>query len=394
MSTFVFYYQLAVTLVLGLTLLNLLLNLLVFRSLKNGVPSERPLVSVLVPARNEAARIGPCARSLAAQTYEPLEVLILDDNSEDNTAEVLFQNGYGQGRFRLLKGSPLPAGWTGKAWACQQLAAAAKGEYLLFTDADTEHAPETVASAMALALRTRADLLSAWPRLRTLTLGEKLVVPLIHLLAVALYPHVFVHLFQRIPWIARKLPEQWLRSLGGANGQFLLFRREAYDAIGGHNAVRAHMVEDVALGREIAQRIGRGMRLANCDGSELVDCRMYTSFAEVWSGFTKNLRPAFEGALGVFLGAGIVQMCCFWLPFVLLFTGQCLWAAWQVGVIYLIRFILAARMRTSWVGALLHPLGHALAMGIALNSWRRSVGAGLEWKGRVYEGKQRSSLGL
>lgn len=391
MSDFVFYYQAAVALVLVFCLLNLLLNLLVFRSLGKGTPKVSPFVSVLVPARNEATRIGPCASSLAAQNYEGLEILILDDNSEDDTSEVLRRMGYveGQGRLRLLKGSPLPDGWTGKAWACQQLAAQAKGDYLLFTDADTEHSPDTVKSAVALALETKADLLSAWPRLRTLTLGEKLVVPLIHLLAVALYPHVPVHFLQANKWFAKWVPEKWLRSLGGANGQFLLFRKEAYEAIGGHGSVRAHMVEDVALGREIARRLGHCMRLINCDGSRFVDCRMYESFPEVWSGFTKNLRPAFEGSLGLFLGTGAMQFCCFFLPFICLFTGQWHWALVQVSLIYAIRLILALRMRTSWVGALLHPLGHALAMAIALNSWRRSMGAGLEWKGRVYEGNAR-----
>lgn len=387
MNDYLFCYQIAVTLVLAFTLLNLALNLLVFGSLKKSNSPVTPRVSVLVPARNEAHRIGPCARSLAAQAYGPLEVLILDDNSEDDTSGVARQYGYteGQGRLRLLKGTPLPAGWTGKAWACQQLAQAATGEYLLFTDADTEHAPETVASAMGLALRTRADLLSAWPRLRTFTLGEKLVVPLIHLLAVALYPHVTIAVLQRLPALAKHLPGKWLRSLGGANGQFILFKRTAYEAIGGHASVRAHMVEDVALGREIAERIGQGMRLVNCDGSPMVDCRMYESFPEVWSGFTKNLRPAFEKSLGAFLGFGVLQFCCFLLPFGLLASGQWKWAAVQVAMIYMVRAILAARLRTSWVSVLLHPVGHLLALLIALNSWRRSVGAGLEWKGRLYE---------
>lgn len=385
MDKWLFYYQLGVTAVLVFTLLNLLANLLVFRSLRQGTPSQLPRVSVLVPARNEARRIAPCAQSLAAQTYANLEIIILDDNSEDDTSAVLRRCGYGeQGRLRLVQGLPLPSGWTGKAWACRQLADLAKGDFLLFTDADTEHRPETVISAVAMALDTKADLLSAWPRLRTFTLGEKLVVPLIHLLAVALYPHLVIWALQKVPALASRLPKSLLRSLGGANGQFLLFKREAYNLIGGHESVRLHMVEDVALGREIAERIGTGLRLINCDGSLLVDCRMYENFREVWNGFTKNLRPAFENALGVFVGFGVLQFCCFLLPFVWLFTSQWRWALLQTSLIYLVRLILCVRLRSSWVGMLLHPLGHLLALGIALNSWRRSLGAGLEWKGRTY----------
>ena len=211
------------------------------------------------------------------------------------------------------------------------------------------------------------------------------MIPVIHIMAVALFPHALIALLQGNPRRAKKLPARFLRALGGANGQFLLFKKRAYDAIGGHAAVRGHLVEDVAHGREVAQRIGEGMRLVNCDASKLVDCRMYSSFREVWDGFSKNAWPAFENSHALWWIIGVTQFSAFFLPFALaFFPSQRPAALVEVVLIYVLRVVLTARMRTSWLGCLLHPLGHALAMAIAVNSWRLSSGKGVTWKGRVY----------
>jgi chlorobactene glucosyltransferase len=228
--------------------------------------------------------------------------------------------------------------------------------------------------------------LSAWPRLMTGSWSEKLIIPMIHLLALAVYPHALLLFFQARPTIAARMPRRLLRALGAANGQFLLFKRESYERIGGHASVRNHLVEDVALGREIALRIGEGMRLINCDGARFVQCRMYTRFAEVWEGFTKNVRPAFEDSPAVFLAIGWLQLCCFFAPCLFVFFPGSAWRliTSQVVLIYAIRLLLTIRFRTSWWSLLLHPVGHALAMSIAMNSWRKSAGSGVKWKGRIY----------
>lgn len=390
MSGLFFLYNCAVLGVLLVVLLALLVNLVVFKSLKPvAPPAGNEMVSILVPARNEATRIRRCVESLSAQNYSCCELLVLDDNSEDGTGDILRELGFAEDgtKLRLITGSPLPEGWTGKNWACHQLSLAAKGDYLFFTDADTVHSRGTVASALAYSKSRRADLLSAWPRLLSLTWSERLVIPMIHLLAAALYPHALILFLQSHPGLSRRIPARLLRSLGAANGQFLFFKRAAYERIGGHAAARDHLVEDVALGRQVAQRMGEGMRLVNCDGSRFVECRMYERFHDVWEGFTKNLRPAFEDSLLTFLGVGVVQLACFFLPCVLVFFAgpQRLLAGMQVSIIYLIRLVLTLRFRTSWFGFALHPVGHALAMLIALNSWRRSSGRGVTWKGRNYK---------
>ena len=351
-----------------------------------------PFVSVLVPARNEARRITPCLKSLLGQDYPNYEIIVLDDHSEDETAAVVLSLGLSRekrGTRRLLEGRPLPVGWTGKAWACHQLAAAARGDYLLFTDADTVHAPEALGAFTQHALATEAALLSAWPRQVTGSWSERAVIPLVYVLLLGALPHYLLHRLQRRPEYARGVSGITLETLGAANGQFLLFRRDAYEGIGGHAAVRDHLVEDVALGRLVAARTGEGLRLINCDGSKLVRCRMYTSFPEVWEGFTKNLRAAFADSAFSFWVFGLLQTAGLLLPFGFAclpgINGRWWWVpVAQVGWIYGLRILLAARFRTSLLGAVLHPIGQALSLLIGLNSWRLSSQKGVTWKGRTY----------
>jgi chlorobactene glucosyltransferase len=212
-------------------LANLIVNSRFVRRLKPrpraNVPAVFPLVSVLVPTRNEEHRIGPCLRSLAKQDYPNLEIIVLDDQSEDATAGIAASLGFSAGagaRKCLRAGLPLPPGWTGKAWACQQLAQAARGDFLLFTDADTVHSRACVSTAVAHAEDTRADPLTLWPFQITSTWSEILVVPLIFVAAGAVLPHWLLALAQRSPAVARSLGPAQLRSLGAASGQFLLFR--------------------------------------------------------------------------------------------------------------------------------------------------------------------------
>jgi chlorobactene glucosyltransferase len=372
--------------ILVLSLLGLGLNLLCLKSLAR-VPEVKGYgkVSILVPARDEERSIGECVGSLLGQDYPDLEVIVLDDGSADRTGGIVMGLAARDARCRLITGTELPPGWTGKNWACHQLSQAASGEWLLFTDADTVHSAGTLSAAMAMAVAQRTDLLSAWPRLLTLSLGERLVIPVLHVIALCWFPLATLRWLQDRPRLLARVPREFLRACAGANGQFVLFRRTSYERIGGHAAVRNHIVEDLALGREIAWRMKEGMRLMNCDAAPLADCRMYRNFREVCEGFTKNAHAAFEGSMLSWVLVGGSQFVAFFLPFLLfLVPGQFRWALAEVGLIYLIRAILTVRMRTSWVGCLLHPLGQLLAMGIGIRSWVKSVGSGVQWKGRTY----------
>ena len=401
---------------LGLCLGNVLLNLLVFRRPRKVTKSSEPetdriRISVLVPARNEERKLGACLGSLNAQTARGLEVITLDDDSLDRTYAVALEHGFrgeanhavaepllgagsqdlDAGRRRLLSGQPLPGGWIGKNWACWQLAQAARGDWLVFTDADTIHEPECIASAIAHAERTGADLLSLWPRQITKTWSERLVVPLGYLLILGFLPQWMGWLAQRLPWLAGWLPPGGLKALGAANGQFILIRREHYYAIGGHYGVRSELVEDLVLGQRTMAGAAHGRRLVNADGTQLLSCRMYEGFPDLWEGFSKNLRPAFEDKTGAFIAFGLSQFMGFVLPFIwLLWPGA--WgrkyrpfAAAQVGLIYLMRALFAIIYGSGRLSALLHPFGHSLTLLIGCNSWRLFNTKGVTWKGRVYK---------
>lgn len=361
---------------LGLFLItvNYLLNLRVFRFPPiSFVANPPPKVSVLIPARNEELRLRPCLGTLSDSDYPILEILVLDDHSTDGTAQLVNQRAKGDPRIRLLSGQPLPAGWVGKPWACHQLSQEAQGEYLLFVDADTRFSDITISQAVNLAHREKADLISLWPYLESLSWSERLVIPFVHLFILFYLPH----------WVRAPL-----RCFGAANGQFVLFRRTAYEQIRGHESVRDHLVEDISLARNLRQA---GHKVLNLDGTNpghaiaLVRCRMYTRVAELWEGFTKNLYPSFDGNFPAFLFFQLVQGVIFLAPFVLLFTPYRSPLVWtEIAIIFALRFSLAHRFRQSYLGALLHPLGQTMVLSIAIHSWWQALRGRLPWKGRHY----------
>jgi chlorobactene glucosyltransferase len=237
-----------------------------------------PFVSILVPARNEEANIEGCARSLLIQDYPAFEVLVLDDHSQDRTGQILTNLADQYPRLRVLQGKPLPEGWLGKHWACHQLDQAARGQLLLFTDADTRHHPKTLVEVVKILLIKRLDLLTAWPQQEMKTRGERLLVPFI-------YWSLFNFLPLELAFQVRFPP------LVTAIGQFMLFRRSAYDAVGGYSRIRGHAADDVALAREIK---AHGFRWRLVDAGRRVSCRMYGGFKDAFDGFSKNLFAAFD----------------------------------------------------------------------------------------------------
>ena len=354
---------------------NYLSNLRVFRFPSvTAVANPPPRLSVLIPARNEELRLRPCISTLSDSDFPILEILILDDHSTDGTAALVQQRAKGDPRIRLISGQLLPEGWVGKPWACHQLAQEAKGDYLLFVDADTRFSDITLSNAINLAHEQQSDLLSLWPYLESLSWSERLVIPFVHLFILFYLPH----------WAKGSL-----RCFGAANGQFVLFRRAAYEKIKGHESVRNHMVEDIAIARNMR---AAGFKVLNLDGTNpghsiaLVRCRMYTRFSEVWEGFTKNLYPSFDGNFFAFFFFQLIQAVVFLSPFVFLFTpfrGPLVWT--EIAIILALRLSLAYRFRQGYLGALLHPFGQLLVLAIAMNSWLQAVRGRLPWKGRFYE---------
>jgi chlorobactene glucosyltransferase len=330
-------------------------------------------VSVLVPARNEEGSIGACVDAVLGSSHPVHEVLVLDDGSTDATRAILEDRARGDARLRILSGAALPPGWVGKPHACHQLGEAATGDLLVFVDADVTLDLQGLARVVGVLQGLRADVVTAVPGQVTGGLVEHLVLPLLHLTYTSWLPLVLVH--------ATHDPR-----LLAANGQILAIRREAYAAIGGFEAVRGDLVDDMALCRraKVARR-----RVVFADGTHIARCRMYTSARGVWEGFSKNLFSGLGGSPVALLAVVAVYTVAFVLPFVLLLASPWvagLWLPALVGVALnlLLRGVLALRFGHHPVSVLLHPVAVVILVAIALNSWRWAWTGRTRWAGRTY----------
>jgi chlorobactene glucosyltransferase len=334
-------------------------------------------VSVLIPARNEEENIGLCVQSLLAQDYPLMEILVLDDNSTDATAQIVSEIAERDARVRLVSGEPLPQGWMGKNFACHQLARLARGEWLLFTDADTRHAPGSLAWGIAAAQQNQAGLVSVIPRTIAVTLGEQLIVPIIPFGLLGFFP---LDLADRLQ----------ISFLTMAFGPFMLFRRSAYQATDGHQGVRAEIAEDVVLARRTRQAGGRVVLL---DGSEHISVRFYRGFGESWHGIAKSAFAALEyRLLPSLLMAGFYGLLFLW-PLALLLYG--LWqgrmgelavrlALFQAVLNSCLFYAVVQRFHLPRRTALFYPVTVFLTILIMADSIRRATFTGISWKDRVY----------
>ncbi len=327
-----------------------------------GTPALEQLghVSIVVPARNEADNLPRLLDSLARLQGVDVDVTVVDDASTDATAEIAERSG-----ARVLRISGPPPGWTGKTYACQVGALATDGEWILFTDADTAHSPESLRLAVSAARRLRAGLLSLLPRQQCETAWECLLLPYAH----ALY---FAGAFRANRRFGPAI----------ANGQYLLVRRDDYTRLGGHAALRGSIVEDVELAK-LARRGGIGVALLRAEND--ISVHMYADLPQIWEGFGKNsfrfLRAApVSGALTVLATVSIGAS----VPAAL--SGGSLLR--RLALLIVPAISLAPWMRRFGVRrrfALLHPLAAAVFQLLALDSIRRAVLPGRTvWKGRHY----------
>ena len=319
------------------------------------VPVARPVtarVSVLLPLRDEAHRAEPCLRALLAQTC-PAELLVLDDGSTDGTA-ALVQRVTGR---PPLPGAPLPAGWLGKPHACQQLADAAGGDVLVFVDADVVLAPHAVAATVALLESSGLDLVSPYPR-QEAPGATRLVQPLLQ--------------WSWLTFLPLRLAERSPRpSLSAANGQLLAVRREAYDRAGGHAAVRAEVVEDVALLRQVKRTGGTG---GVADGTALATTRMYDGWDELVAGYTKSLHT-------VPLTSSVLLALLYVLPPLAALRGSRPGAVATLAAIAG-RVVTARRTGGRPLDAVTHPAGVSLLLWLTARSHLAHRRGTLAWKGR------------
>ncbi len=339
-------------------------------------------LSVLIPARNEVATIERCVRAADAARGPITEIVVYDDDSTDGTAEVLNRLQAEVPRLRVVRGDALPAGWVGKPYALQRLSDEACTDLLLNVDADVTLREDGVLRMLSLLGRPDevpgglgAAVVTAVPHQHTGSFAERLMIPLLHQSYVAWLPLLLVHL-TRDPRVL------------AANGQLLLIRRSALNAVGGWSAVRSALVDDMALCRAVKSS---GRRVVFADGDRIADCRMYDGAAALRSGFAKNF---YEGIGGHPLGMLVVMalhLLIFVAPYLALPVALALGAhgvaaAAAVGVAANIgsRLIMAARYGHGPLSVLLHPVAVLAMMGVLVESFRWSRRGDIRWRGRSY----------
>jgi hypothetical protein len=342
-----------------------LVNLCLYRPAPPADP-EMVEVSVLIPARNEERSIATAVESVLASRGVTVEVLVLDDHSEDRTAALLEEIARRDDRVRLLAGPPLPPGWCGKQHACHVLAGQARSELLAFLDADVQMQPDGLARLAAFLRQSGADLVSGVPQQQTGTFLERVVIPLIHFVLLGFLPLVGMRLCRHPAFAA-------------GCGQLFLARAAAYRAVGGHEAIRTSLHDGIQLPRAFR---AAGCKTDLCDATDLARCRMYRGAGEMWHGLTKNATEGL-GAPGMIVPATLVLVGGQVLPVVLA------WADWRAALatvlVYLPRLVGLWRFRQSLVGALLHPVGVLVLLAIqwyGLGRWL--LGRPATWKGRSY----------
>ncbi|HEY8291579.1 MAG TPA: glycosyltransferase family A protein [Thermomicrobiales bacterium] len=354
-------------------------NLSAFRRLSDFAAegAATPAVSVLVPARNEERSLGACLASLVRQEYGDYEIIVLDDGSDDGTAAIARSYAEQFSMVRIESGQALPPGWFGKAFACDQLALLARGDQLIFTDADTVHAPTMIRSVVG-AVAAGADVVTAFPEQEIGGWSEALVVPFIFFTIWAMLP------------VGRVWSDPSPRVIA-ANGQLLAFTRAAYTQIGGHRAVRRSVLDDMDLARR-AKRGGLRVRLT--DGTGAVRTRMYRTAAEVWRGFSKNAYALTGASPGIAFGFALLLTLLYVLPSVVLVFGfvagrNGVWT-WRIlpliliGLMIVQNCIVARRMRRPFWQPVVHPLCVVCFLVILANSVRWHAWSGMVWKDRFY----------
>lgn len=354
-----------------------LVNLRLYRRLPAAATTETPAVSVLIPARNEEANIEAAVRSVLANRGVTLEVVVLDDASDDRTPTIVTALAAEDPCVRLEHAPDLPAGWSGKQHACHALAGLASHPLLVFMDADVRLAPDALGRMAAVLHDGEIGLASGFPHELTHALGERLVIPLIHFLLLGYLP----------VWAMRRSPSP---GLGAGCGQLFIAERDAYQKAGGHAAIRTSLHDGIKLPRAFRKA---GIMTDLFDATDLATCRMYDGFAETWSGFSKN---ATEGMATVkalplwtlFLFGGQV------LPYILFAAALALPLDSDIAIVSglaaaaatLFRVIMARRFRQSLLSALLHPIGVLIVLAIQWNALIRARrGRPASWRGRSYQ---------
>ncbi len=321
-------------------------------------------VSVIVPLRNEAHNIKELVASLAAQRFlNQVEFIFLDDNSEDQTHSIITSSIAGLNDFRLIQGAPLPVGWIGKTWALAQLLEASRGEIIVSIDADVRITFDAISKSITLMNSTGLDFISSYPRQIALTLGERLIQPLLQ--------------WSWMSTLVLAIVERSrFSSMAVANGQFFIVRKRALVQSGGYKCVKAAVLDDVFLARALMKSGFKGVAV---NGAEISDVRMYSSWTQIKSGYGKSLRYAFGSNFGAFI-AVIFLFLTGVTPLIFTLIGS-MWGWISLTLIIFTRFLSAIRFRSRLFDSFFHPISSLLLIYLIFYSYQKR--GKIEWKGRA-----------
>jgi glycosyltransferase involved in cell wall biosynthesis len=344
---------------------------------QGGAGAREPRVSVLVPARNEAAAIAGCAAAVLASRDADLELVVLDDASTDDTAGIVASLAAADPRIRLVAGRPLPAGWCGKQHAALQLSEAARHDTWIFLDADVRLAPDAVARSVAFLENSGAALASGFPRQLTGSFLEWLLLPLIQFVLLGFLP-------------LGRSRRDGAPGLAAGCGQLFVTRREAYARAGGHAAIKSSLHDGIKLPRAYRRA---GLKTDVFDASDIASCRMYTRSREVWNGLSKNATegigsPATILPFTLLLAGGqVLPVALAALGLATAHSGWPLWCmilAWAAAaLVFLPRLVEAVRFRQPVSSACAQPLAVVVFLVIQWVSLaRRQLGLQTQWRGR------------
>lgn len=296
------------------TFLVLLRNRYEFKSLKDSSSlneSETPFVSICIPARNEEDVIEHCVTSALKQNYDHFEVLVLDDNSTDRTTHILKQLSGIISNLRHIQGEPKPEDWNGKPWACHQMYQQAKGEILLFIDADVWIEPETLNKTVSEL--KRYDMITVWPQQILRSFWERMIIPLVYFALLTLLPSKYVERSPR--WLPNGLRDLLDPKFSAACGQFMAYNRPVLEAVEGFERIKRSIVDDVEMAKILK---AHGYMIRMFTGIEMVYCRMYKDHHEIWNGFKKNFLAGFDNQV-LFILMGVIHFVVFLFPVFTLF---------------------------------------------------------------------------
>ena len=339
-------------------------NLFFMERMKEGTLKEQPLVSILVPARNEEKNIPPLIESLLNQNYPNFELIIFDDQSEDRTAGLVQQYCFQDSRIQLIQNTELPKGWLGKNYACYQLSQKANGKYFLFLDADVQISNNIIFKAVNHMQKNGLSLISVFPKQIMTTRAEKMTVPVMHYILLTLLPLLLVRVVR-------------FASLAAANGQFMFFDAKVYTNEQPHHQMKANKVEDIAIARFFKQK---GLKISCQTGYHEVSCRMYSTYFEAVNGFSRNIADYFGGSM--------VLATLFWFmttlgPFVLFWKLNLQVAIAGLFMYLFTKIVVAVCSKQPVIENLRYLIQQQWAMGVFIfTAMKNHLKKEQQWKGR------------